>query len=162
MIACPKCGADRKRAETSGACAVCGLQLMLWAEFDDTPPPHPALDAAFATLEEAWNDTKAHDAFLALAGNFDALDAAAHRYRRWLRSRPQDIVAQRALQKAAQFIVAAAKARHENAPEEVRRSLFPLKVAGTLVALFFAILAGVTLYRAVMQRTGGGFSRMTD
>lgn len=51
-------------------------------------------DAAWAALEQRWEDASAHRALLAACADLDALAAVGRRYRAVLESRPQDRMAQ--------------------------------------------------------------------
>jgi hypothetical protein len=135
---CPKCGAADEVAEARGACARCGLRVDLWATFDPTPAPHPAIDAAFAELCARWEEPAAHDAFLREANMLGALDAAAARYRQVLRERKasadlgDDLQARRALAQVATFATELERA----APRDYLRrwrAAYYIAVAGAVV-----------------------------
>ena len=57
----------------------------------ETPP---IADAAWAALEQRWEDAGAHRALLAACDDLDALAAVGRRYRAVLEARPQDRMAQ--------------------------------------------------------------------
>jgi hypothetical protein len=136
---CPKCGAARALV-VRDACPRCGLALPHWSSYDAAIPPHPVLDPAFAALQPSWSELAAHDAFIALAREAGALDAAALRYRGLLRERAADEQAQEALHRIA---VLAAHAQ-QHAPRDRlpgMRALF--WVATALAAVMLAVVAAV-------------------
>jgi hypothetical protein len=100
---CPKC--QRERRPDEQACARCGLLVSRWESFVTEPLEHPAVDAAWATLREHWEDSAAHRAFLEAASVADALDVAAARYRDELRAHPSSSRAQRGLKRAEALAV---------------------------------------------------------
>jgi len=59
-----------------------------------TDQPPATGDAAWAALEQRWEDPAAHRELLAACADLDALAAVGRRYRAVLEARPQDRMAQ--------------------------------------------------------------------
>ena len=103
-----------------------------WDGFAVEEPSHPALEEPWRKLEAAWDDDKAHTAFLELAATVDGLDVAAAKYRRKKLAAPEDAKAERGLARAVTMAqtLYVARAQAERPP----RAPVILKIAGTMFA----------------------------
>lgn len=128
--ACPKC--QRERLPGEDACARCGLLVARWEGFAVEEPSHPALEEPWHALEAAWDEDKAHTAFLELAAAVDGLDVAAAKYRKRQVATPDDARAERGLQRAVTMAqtLYVARAQAERPP----RAPIILKIVGTMFA----------------------------
>lgn len=79
-MTCPKCSTAQPEAD---ACRRCGLAARHFATFAPAPidPPSEGLATAWRNVLAAWEDTKRHDAFIAIAQAQDRLDFAAACYK---------------------------------------------------------------------------------
>jgi hypothetical protein len=135
---CPKCGTPQPSG--ADACPRCGLLRERFAGFSDSPEPHPALDAAFATLCDRWHDPEAHRAFVDAAAAQGGLDLASAHYRRWLNAHPGDAAATQGIERARRFAeeLAAATARSPDRAG-LRRLLWVLALLVGLAVVGFGL-----------------------
>ncbi len=141
---CPKC--QRTPLPNEAACGRCGLKRSRWATFAEELPSHPVLDALWKKVEEAWDDDACHTRFIDEASALGALDLAAARYRKRLRSSDgnDDPRAQAGLDRAARLVLSqnVAPSRDEGAAV-LGSAARTLKWVGVVAA---AALLGATVW----------------
>ncbi|HVV84571.1 MAG TPA: hypothetical protein VHE35_15995, partial [Kofleriaceae bacterium] len=110
-----------------------------WAAAE--PPPSPELVAAWAKVEQAWEDPAAHDRAAAIALEHGAMPWLARRYREVQRARPADAVARGRIDRIAFMSVAALKATA--APPTARRARG--RTAYIVLLVLAVVVAGALL-----------------
>ena len=155
--ACPKC--QRERLPGVDACARCGLLVARWEGFAVEEPSHPALEEPWRKLEAAWNDDKAHSAFLELAATVDGLDVAAAKYRKRKLAAPDDGRAERGLERAVTMAqtLYVARAQAERPP----RAPVILKLLGTMFAGLILLVAVYVVIVTFMRPPDNGVDART-
>jgi hypothetical protein len=145
---CPKCGAPRR---DEPACPRCGLSAARMADFAgtrDAAIPEPLLNA-WGHVIATWDDAAGHDELLRLIAQHDAYAWGAAKYREVSRTRPDDAIAERQverLRRAAEVtMLAGASRRVDKTPRPYRA------VTAVLVMLVIAAVAGV-LYAMVLRK----------
>ena len=129
-----------------------------WEGFAVEEPSHPALEEPWHKLEAAWDDDKAHSAFLELAATVDGLDVAAAKYRRRKLAAPEDAKAERGLARAVTMAqtLYVARAQAERPP----RAPVILKIVGTMFAgLILLAAVYVVIVTFVRPPDHGGDAR---
>lgn len=138
-LACPKCAAERRDAET--ACVKCGLtadRMESFAQEGDAAVPD-ALAAAWDHAIAAWDDPARHDEVLRLVAQQDAYAWAAARYR----TRAGDPIGDRQLarvKKAAEVtLYATATARKDTSAKPYRAviAIVVILIALTVIGLLY-------------------------
>ena len=124
--ACPRCGLSRDRAQA-------------WAAAD--APPAPELAAAWAAVDEAWDDAAVHDRAAAVALRHGALPWLARRYRDVQRARPTDAVARARIDRVGFMTLAALKATAKVPQASRNRS----RVVYAVLLVVIVVVAGALL-----------------
>jgi hypothetical protein len=161
-ILCDSCGAlseARLIGRPGGAvlvCATCGAEAALAegpaaeappAANGATPTTGAPADAgeepAWSALLAAWDDEAAHRAFLARAGDLEALARAGARYREVLATRPGDAAALRGRDEVLRRATALGLAELPRAPD---RRPVPSAVKWGVVAILAGTLIGAAAW----------------
>jgi hypothetical protein len=145
---CPKC---RRPAEENGpaACPRCGLLRSRWASYEEQmQQPHPVLDPLWRHAQEDWQDEARHRALASLVtSDWSLLSVLAGRYNQVLRQRPDDAVAQRALDQLIQVAM--------RLPPPVKKGAERAGVQGTRAAVgALLLLLSVYLFFLLWRRMG--------
>ena len=134
-MTCPKCSTTQPDADACRRCGLAARNFDSWAP-ETPPPPTPALLTSWDAVLGAWDDSKRHDAFIALAQAEGRLDFAATSYRD--ADRPG---ATEGLQRIR--TIAALTMMSSATPRTVRKSTPASLAAATVLGL---MIVGVIIY----------------
>lgn len=100
-MTCPKCETEQAEGD---ACRSCGLLRAKFSSFEGSGAgASAALEAAWSACEDDWANDDAHNRLLERVASERAFAWGARRYRRVLRDRPDDSIAETRLDKLARM-----------------------------------------------------------